>query len=133
MAIGRQDYQAGVVPIKSGYSLMQTPFFKADWVAVANGADDVFCSYTVVAGYRLNVTGIRVSSIFPGIQIAAFRAADDRWMIFNYDMSVIDNFPEGSPYIVNAGEVVELEVWNATGIDTQYYGSILGYLEQLAV
>ena len=60
MAIGRQDYQGGVVPSKSGYSLAQTNYFKYEYLNISSLGSADFCEYTPAAGYRLNVCGFRV-------------------------------------------------------------------------
>jgi len=133
MAVGRQDYQAGVVPIKSGYSLSQTPYFDSEGVSIAHGLTYYLCSYTPGAGYNLNITGVRVTTDFPGFQF--FTLDIDGATIFAkyYDSIIIDNLPEGSHLIVKAGETVRIKVWNETTITTVYYGEIIGYLEQIVV
>ena len=68
MAVGRQDYQAGVLPVKSGYSLAQTAYFKSYGANVITGNSAWLCSYTVPVGYQLIITGYTISTAFPGIQ-----------------------------------------------------------------
>lgn len=133
MAVGRQDYQAGVVPIKSGYSLSQTPHFKTDGIQVFQGADGYLCTYTVPVGYELNVTGFRISTDFPGIQFLVLQVDGNTKMAKFYDSLIVDNFPEGSNLVVERGEVIRIKVTNSMVGTNWYWGEMLGYLEQKIV
>lgn len=133
MAIGRQDYQAGMVPIKSGYSLVQTPFFKNDDGIILAGEDDAFSVYTVPGGHKLCITGVRMASNSPGMQYISYDIDAVKWSTMYYDMLLIDNFPEGSPMIVNTGEEVSIIVYNNMEIDNWYFSNIIGFLEQIKV
>lgn len=131
MAVGRQDYQAGVVPIKSGYSLNQTPFYEGEKDTLADGEQAYLCFKIVSVGYQLHVSGVRLSCNIPGIQKATYYLGlyyeADRY----FDMGFTDNFPELSPLIVVAGLFVAVYVKNETGETVTYNGEIFGYMEQI--
>lgn len=131
MAVGRQDYQAGVVPVKSGYSLIQTSFYEGDTVTLADGANDVICSYVVAVGYQLNVSGVRISCNWPGIQRAIYKLGLNYETERYYDMLLMDNFPSPTPLVCNTSELVTLHIYNDTGQTVIYFGEIFGYLEQI--
>jgi len=131
MAVGRQDYQAGVVPIKSGYSLKQAPYFDTYGINVIEGNSAYLLTYTVPVGYQLNVTGFRLSTNFPGTQVLMLEIDGTVKMVKYYDTLVIDNFPDGSHLIVVAGETVRIKVTNNFPGVNWYWGEILGYLEQI--
>jgi len=131
MAIGRQDYQAGVVPIKSGYSLTQTPFFKYETFPVVAGTSHNFCEYTVVAGYQLMVCGYRINSLIPFIQLYRLKVGGTSQLQNLFDTSVLDNFPENSPLKVAAGEEVLIQIFNEDTVTHIMYVTIFGYLEQI--
>ena len=133
MAIGRQDYQAGVVPIKSGYSLSQTKYFDHEAKTLSQGQTKSFCEYTVGAGYRLNVCGYRVFASFPGLHNVFVYIDAAIIMYFRLDMEVIDNFPEGATLEVEAGELFKVAITNADELEQEYNVMIYGYLEQLVV
>jgi len=131
MAVGRQDYQAGVVPVKSGYSLTQTPFFENEVKAVQPAGNGVFCEYTVGAGYELHVCGYRISSNKPFQQIYAIVLDAHVELQCHFDMNIIDNFPDNSPMIIEAGETVSIVLYNSDEVAHTYSATLFGYLEQI--
>lgn len=131
MAVGRQDYQAGVVPIKSGYSLMQSPYFDNETHLVAAAADDEFCNYTVSAGYQLMICGYRLSSNLPFQQIYVLIVGGTVQIQNHFDMALMDNFPDNSPLKVAAGEEVKITIYNSDSVVHWFAATIFGYLEQI--
>lgn len=131
MAVGRQDYQAGVVPIKSGYSLVQSNFFDHDSLDVAPGATTDFCKYTPSTGYRLNICGFRIAAARAFTHIMYMRVAGFLVFYRYFDTEIMDNFPEGVTMTVEAGEEVKLQVKNNDSLLAWIDVSIYGYLEQL--
>ena len=131
MAVGRQDYQAGVVPIKSGYSLMQTPFYKGEQAILADGEQAFLCSEIVSTGYQLQLSGVRFSCNIPGIQMVNYVFGGYYSIGRYFDMSFIDNFPESSPLIFVATMAVSIYIKNETGETVTYYGELFGYTEQI--
>jgi len=131
MAVGRMDYQAGVVPIKSGYGLLQTPFYKSEAISLAHGEDDFICLEVIAAGYWLSVSGVRVSCNWPGIQVATYKIGPYWETGRYYDQQFDDSFPDGAPMVVEGLLYVAIHIENNTGQLVTYNGAIFGYLEQI--
>ncbi len=131
MAVGRQDYQAGVVPIKSGYSLVQTQYF--DWQGYNVVAGDTwdFCEYTVGAGYELHVQGYRIFCNFPFIHLMYIRINLSQYLGREFDRELNDNFPEGATLVVVGGDTFKIQVKNQDTVATWVYVQVFGYLEQI--
>lgn len=131
MAVGRQDYQAGVVPVKSGYSLSQAKYF--DWqntdVAVAGNED--FCEYTVPAGYELHVLGYRIFAVIPFIHRMILRINAAQYLGREFDTEVSDNFPEGADLVVDAGDTFKIVIYNNDSVIVKFFVMIYGFLEQI--
>ncbi len=131
MAIGRQDYQGGVVPSKSGYSLAQTNFFKYDYGSLGSTLGGDFCEYTPAAGYRLNVCGFRIVAR-TAFTHQMFLYVDGAIIFYRwFNTEVMDNFPEGVTLTVEAGEELKIRIVNEDSITAWFDLSIYGYLEQL--
>ena len=131
MAVGRQDYQAGVVPVKSGYSLVQTPYFDSETSVLDPEETNTYCEYTVPAGYQLMVGGYRISSNKPYIQAYTF-LINAVVQIQNYfDMLIMDNLPENSPLKIAAGQTVGIFVGNSDEVAHTFTVTLFGYLEQI--
>ncbi len=133
MAIGRQDYQAGVVPIKSGYSLSQTKYFDFQTRNMDPIDIEDFCEYTVAAGYRLNICGYRVFAQWPCPHVCFVMINAAIKMYFRFDTVMIDNFPEGATLEVEAGETFKIVIQVSDDIGAEVNVMIYGYLEQLVV
>lgn len=131
MAVGRQDYQAGVVPIKSGYSLNQTPYVDRDGQTITNGGTANFCSYTVPVGYQLVVTGIRVSTSKPIINTCYMLIDAAIFYGYYWDLLLIDNYPDSGSIIVDAGETIKLQVSNADAMNKWFEAMLIGVIEQI--
>ena len=131
MAVGRQDYQAGVVPIKSGYSLAQTQFFKWQNKNVAAAAVVDFIEYTVPTGYQLHIQGYRVFCTVPFINEFWIRVAGTQIVGRQFDTEITDNFPEGATMVVTAGKEFKCQVENKDTVTTLAYIIVYGYLEQI--
>ena len=132
MAIGRQDYQAGVVPIKSGYSLAQTQFFKWQNWDIASGVTTDFVSYTPSTGYRLHIQGYRVFCTVPFINEFWIRVGGTQIVGRQFDTEITDNFPEGATMVVTAGKEFMCQVQNKDSVTTKAFVIVYGYLEQIA-
>ncbi len=131
MAVGRQDYQAGVVPIKSGYSLSQSDHFKwYNYDRPAGGNVD-FCTFTVPTGYELHICGYRIISELPFLHYYEFRV--DASQIFGglFYSQIIDNFPAEVVKVVTAGQTFKIVVHNNDSITVKFYALVLGFLEQI--
>ena len=131
MAVGRQDYQAGVVPIKSGYSLAQTQFFKWQNYNIASGVTTDFIEYTVPVGYRLHIQGYRVFCTVPFINEFWIRVGGTQLLGRQFDTEITDNFPEGASMVVTAGNEFKCQVKNQDTVSTKVYVIVYGYLEQI--
>ncbi len=131
MAVGRQDYQAGVVPIKSGYSLVQSAYFDNETDLVAAAGSGSLCEYTVAAGYQLMVCGYRLSSNKPFQQIYTLLVGGSVQIQNHFDMALMDNFPDNSPMKVAAGEQVKIIMYNSDSVVHWFAATIFGYLEQI--
>ena len=131
MAVGRQDYQAGVVPIKSGYSLVQTSFFKWFNKDVAGGGSDDVCTYEVPVGYQLNLAGYRIVATAPFLH--HFNIYINAGQVFGREFytEVLDNFPEGVTMTIAGAEVFKITIDNRDTVSTKFYATIYGYLEQI--
>ena len=131
MAVGRQDYQAGVVPVKSGYSLSQTPYFDTEGKNIDSSEGKEFCKYTVPIGYQLNVCGYRVIASIPFINI--FTIFIDTTIIMNrvFDFDLNDNFPEGANLIIKGGETFKIVLFNMDEITQFFYAQVFGFTEQI--
>ena len=131
MAVGRQDYQAGVVPIKSAYSLAQTPFYKGEEAILADDGEAFMCAYIVSTGYRLQLSGVRFSCSIPGIQMVNYVFGGYYEIGRYFDMSFFDNFPEQTPLVFDSAMLVTIYMKNLTGETVTYYGELFGYVEQI--
>lgn len=131
MAVGRADYQAGVVPIKSGYSLMQSPYVNYESDDIASSSDDSLCAYECPVGYRLQITGIRLTTNSPSIDYCYLYIGATVIVFYYWDMLLIDNYPDGGSILVNAGEIVNLRITNRSDITKTFGGTIIGLLEQI--
>lgn len=131
MAVGRQDYQAGVVPVKSGYSLVQVPQFFATSALVAAGDTYTWTIVTVPAGFQTNVYGIRVSTPSPFSDQAQLIIGSTikGWWVVNG--SVFDNFPPENPITAAATNAVQLKVFNNDEIQKYFYLCMMTILEQI--
>lgn len=131
MSIGRQDYQGGVVPSKSGYGYAQTNFFKYQNVILGSGVTGTFCAYTPAAGYQLNVCGFRIATLMPFIHTMFLRVGGAIQFSRAFDTEIMDNFPEGSTLTVAAGQEVQITVKNEDAVTDWFYVAVYGYLEQV--
>ncbi len=131
MAVGRQDYQAGVVPIKSGYSLVQTQYFDWSNLPIVAGATGDFCEYTVGAGYELHVQGYRIFCDVPFINLMYIRINGAQYLGREFDMELNDNFPEGATLVVVGGDTFKIQVKNQDTVTTNVQVLVYGYLEQV--
>lgn len=131
MAVGRQDYQAGVVPIKSGYSLAQTTYWDYDGDTIASEDDGYMCEYTPGAGYQLNICGYRVIGQWPYMQALWVHVAAEVVMVREFDFEIQDNFPEGAMLVIQAGQLFRLQVHNRDEITQTFTALVMGYLEQI--
>ena len=131
MAIGRQDYQGGVVPSKSGYSLAQSNYFKYEYLNISSLASADFCEYTPAAGYRLNVCGFRVIAA-KAYTHTMFLYVGGALIFYRYfDTEIMDNFPESVTLTVEAGEEFKIQVANQDSLLAWFDVAVYGYLEQL--
>jgi len=131
MSIGRQDYQAGVVPVKSGYSLVQSNYFDYESAPLAAAFSAHYCEYTVAVGYRLNVCGFRVTADKAYTHFLRASVAGSSKILTFFNTSVMDNFPEGVTLTVEAGEEFRITMYNEDIISVIFSVSVYGYLEQL--
>ena len=131
MASGRQDYQEGVVPVKSRYSYWQIPNYFSYDVTIAAGSTYTWAPLTVDEGYILNVFSIRVYVNEPYRDEAQFMVNDSikLWYIFSGEL--YDNFPYENPIQLIAGETVNLKVFNHDSINKKFIMNMLTYLEQI--
>ena len=112
MAIGRQDYQGGVVPSKSGYSASQTNYFKYEYLNISAGLTATFCEYTPAPGYRLNVCGFRIVAAKAFTHMMYLNVGGALIFYRYFDTEVMDNFPEGVTLTVEAGEEMNIQISN---------------------
>ncbi len=131
MAVGRQDYQAGVVPIKSGYSLVQNPASLKGGGDIASGGSDDYCEYTPSAGFQFNVVAIRVFSALAFMNRMSVYIASTRVIYRYFDTENIDTFPEGYQLVVTAGKEFKITVENKDGVTARFDCSVYGFLEQI--
>ena len=131
MAVGRQDYQAGVVPIKSGYSLAQTSFFKWFNLDLASGATADFCTYTVPVGYQLNLAGFKVVCTKPFIHLMTLYIDLNQVYGYEFYTDISDIFPEGVTMVITAGQTFKVVIDNQDFVTSKFYVNIYGYLEQI--
>ena len=131
MAVGRQDYQAGVVPIKSGYSLNQTPYVNRDGKSINPGLTADFCRYTPSVGYQLVVTGLRVTTSTPIINLCYVLIGASIFYGYYWDLLLIDNYPDSGSIIVKAGETIKLTISNADANQKWFEAMLIGVLEQI--
>ena len=131
MAVGRQDYQAGVVPIKSGYSLVQSSFFKWFNKDVTTGSTEGFCTYTVGVGYQLNLAGYRIVATLPFLHHMGLYINGAQVFGREFYTEVLDNFPEGITMTIMAGQEFEIRITNQDTVTVKFYATIYGYLEQI--
>lgn len=131
MSIGRPDYQGGVVPIKSGYSPSQTPYFDSDGIAKLYQTTANLCPYTVATGYQLIITGFSISCNQPGIQDVWFLIDEVVTLYKYFDTVLFYHFPEGSHFIIAAGSTIQINAFNNSPETCWFYAEVLGYLEQI--
>ena len=131
MAIGRQDYQAGVVPIKSGYSLSQTPVFHFEGRDIAAYGSQDFCVIPVGAGYKFVVCGYRVSGEWPYINNCWIKVDGTTVMFRRFDMDIVDYFPDGGQLVVGADKIFKITLDNRDEIQQNFSVIVLGYMEQI--
>ena len=132
MASGRSDYWYGMLPGKSILGAGQNDW-SIDEYSIVEPTDAVsFCSYTVPAGYRLNITSGMISCNNPGINQATIRISAVSRGIMRFDQLVTFPFTPNGTFVLSGGELFEIIIVNLDTVNVVFYVYLLGFLEYIS-
>lgn len=133
MTYGRKDYFWGVAPEKSVFGELQTQWRRNSANNVASGASASIGTYTVSAGYLLQIDNIQISCNKPGMQYFYLKINSIIEIVTWFDTTLNIAMGEGGNLIVNGGEAVEWWFQNNDGITVGFVQFSTGFLQQTIV
>ena len=132
MAIGRQDYNMGIVPVMNVYANGQLPWLKFDAAAVLSGGSEIIVQDIVPAGYKLHVVSYGVTADNPGINYIGIVSEGVDPLFLYFDFQLFSHYSSGSERIIESGNSIQLKAWNKDTITVTFTAYMSGFLELIS-
>ena len=130
MATGHPDYFTGVSPEKPVFGKLQTAFTKTDATLFTGGSNYAVLTYTVPAGYILNVTGVVYGCDSPGISRWDIEIEDTMVAIGHFDVFANILLNQGGEIVVKAGEKLDINIYSLLDYTAWFTAYVYGFLQQ---
>lgn len=133
MSHGRKDYFWGVAPEKSVFGELQEAFTKTAAKLFSAGSNYAIITYTVPAGYILNVTGVVYGCDSPGISRWDIEKDDVMQALGHFDVFANILLNQGGEIVLTAGQKLDVNVYSLLDYSAWFTAYVYGFLQQTVV
>jgi len=131
MAIGRQDYMGGVVPVKSEFGLGQTNIVQKESKSIIAGTTVTIIEYQVPTGYIFYLNSMYFHANAPGLNSILLTIPGFDEFYFYFDTMINLKFSDAGTPVGGEGETFKVRYKNNEIFEHVVFCFITGILIQL--